>query len=574
MSNDQKRDKPEDGRTQNSAGLKRRDLLLSGSSLLAASVLSSALTTSAQAQQAPPRGGWPNILFIMGDDIGWFNLGSYHQGLMLDTTPNLDRLASEGMRFTDYYAEASCTAGRANFITGELPIRTGLTTVGQAGSSLGMPSEAPTIATALKAMGYATGQFGKNHLGDRNEFLPTAHGFDEYFGYLYHLNAMEDPFWYTYPPEWRATVGPRNLVHSWATDKDDPTVDPRWGRVGKQRIVDEGPLPPQPMSGIKYSMPTFDEVISASTIAFMDNARKDGKPFFAWMNPTRAHVLTHLSPKYDAMRNPETDFGLEEAAMKQLDDNVGVVLNWLKENGLDENTIVVFTTDNGAEVYTWPDGGTTPFAGAKGEVTEGSFRVPAIIRWPGHVKPGSVSNGIMSGLDWFPTLVAAAGNPNIKDELLKGKSLGDQTFKVHLDGYDQTDLITGRGPSKRHEVWYFAQTKLGALRYDNYKYQFLDQPQGWVGPTVYPNMPKLTNLRHDPLERMNWSAGGFAQGSIAYWDVFKHEMWRFQIAGKIIAEYLPSFVEYPPMQAGASFTVGDLKEKVEQAIHAAKANAG
>jgi arylsulfatase len=537
-------------------------------------VLSSALTTSAQAQQAPAASGRPNILFIMGDDIGWFNLGSYHQGVMLDTTPNLDKLATEGMRFTDYYAEASCTAGRANFITGELPIRTGLTTVGQAGSSLGMPAEAPTIATALKAMGYTTGQFGKNHLGDRNEFLPTAHGFDEYFGYLYHLNAMEDPFWYTYPPEWRATVGPRNLVHSWATDKDDPTVDPRWGKVGKQRIVDEGPLPPEPKPGIKYSMPTFDEVISASTIAFMDKARKDGKPFFAWMNPTRAHVLTHLSEKYDAMRNPETDFGLEEAAMKQLDDNVGVVLNWLKENGLEQNTIVVFTTDNGAEVYTWPDGGTTPFAGAKGEVTEGAFRVPAIIRWPGHVKPGSVSNGIMSGLDWFPTLVAAAGNSNIKDELLKGKSLGDQTFKVHLDGYDQTDLITGRGPSKRHEVWYFAQTKLGALRYDNYKYQFLNQPQGWVGPTVYPNMPKLTNLRHDPLERMNWSANGFAQGSIAYWDVFKHEMWRFQIAGKVIAEYLPSFVEYPPMQAGASFNVGDLKEKVEQAIEAAKASEG
>jgi arylsulfatase len=574
MSNDQKRDKPEDGGTQNNAGLKRRDLLLSGSSLLAASVLSSALTTSAQAQQAPAASGRPNILFIMGDDIGWFNLGSYHQGVMLDTTPNLDKLATEGMRFTDYYAEASCTAGRANFITGELPIRTGLTTVGQAGSSLGMPAEAPTIATALKAMGYTTGQFGKNHLGDRNEFLPTAHGFDEYFGYLYHLNAMEDPFWYTYPPEWRATVGPRNLVHSWATDKDDPTVDPRWGKVGKQRIVDEGPLPPEPKPGIKYSMPTFDEVISASTIAFMDKARKDGKPFFAWMNPTRAHVLTHLSEKYDAMRNPETDFGLEEAAMKQLDDNVGVVLNWLKENGLEQNTIVVFTTDNGAEVYTWPDGGTTPFAGAKGEVTEGAFRVPAIIRWPGHVKPGSVSNGIMSGLDWFPTLVAAAGNSNIKDELLKGKSLGDQTFKVHLDGYDQTDLITGRGPSKRHEVWYFAQTKLGALRYDNYKYQFLNQPQGWVGPTVYPNMPKLTNLRHDPLERMNWSANGFAQGSIAYWDVFKHEMWRFQIAGKVIAEYLPSFVEYPPMQAGASFNVGDLKEKVEQAIEAAKASEG
>jgi len=519
--------------------------------------------------QAP--GKKPNILVIMGDDIGWFNMGSYNQGTMLQTTPHLDRLAAEGMRFTDYYAEASCTAGRANFITGELPIRTGLTTVGQAGSPLGMPEQAPTIATALKAMGYTTGQFGKNHLGDRNEFLPTVHGFDEYFGYLYHLNAMEDPFWYTYPPEWKRTIGPRNLIHSWATDRDDPTTDPRWGKVGKQRIVDEGPLPPGPRDGIHYNMTTFDEAITDSTIAFMDGAKKAGKPFFVWMNPTRAHVLTHLSPKYDAMRNPQTDFGLEEAAMKQMDDNIGVVLDWLKASGLDKETIVVFTTDNGAEVYTWPDGGTTPFAGAKGEVTEGSFRVPAIVRWPGHVPSGSVSNGIMSGLDWFPTLVAAAGNPNVTAELLKGKPMGDRTYKVHLDGYDQTDMITGKGPSKRHEVWYFAQTKLGAVRIDNYKYRFIDQPRGWIGAVVYPNMPILTNLRHDPFERMNWPDRGFAEGSIGYWDSFKHEMWRFQIPAKVIADYLPSFVQYPPMQAGASFNVQDLKEKVEEAQKAARA---
>jgi arylsulfatase len=272
------------------------------------------------------------------------------------------------------------------------------------------------------------------------------------------------------------------------------------------------------------------------------------------------------------MRNPQSDFGLEEAALKQMDDNIGVVLNWLKENGLDDNTIVVFTTDNGAEVYTWPDGGTTPFAGAKGEVTEGSFRVPAIIRWPDHVKPGSVSNGIMSGLDWFPTLVAAAGNPNITDELLKGKMMGDRTYKVHLDGYDQTDMIANQGPSKRHEVWYFAQTKLGALRYDNYKYQFIDQPEGWIGPVITPNMPILTNLRQDPFERMNWPTRGFSGGSIAYWDSFKHEMWRFQIPGQIIAKYIPTLIEYPPMQAGASFNVGDLKEKVEAAAKAALAN--
>jgi arylsulfatase A-like enzyme len=513
----------------------------------------------------------PNIIVIMGDDIGWFNLGSYNGGIMLNATPNLDKLAKQGMRLTDYYAEASCTAGRANFITGELPIRTGLTTVGQAGSLIGLPAQAPTIATAMKTLGYETGQFGKNHLGDHNNALPCVHGFDEYFGYLYHLNAMEDPFYYTYPPEFKNTVGPRNLIHCWATDKVDSTVEPRWGEIGKQKVEDEGPLPPEPVAGIKYNMGTFDEVITQSTIGFMDKAKKDGRPFFVWMNPTRAHVLTHLSPKYDAMRNPETDFGLEEAALKQMDDNIGVVLDWVKQSGEEDNTIVVFTTDNGAEVYTWPDGGTTPFAGAKGEVTEGSFRVPAIIRWPGHVKPDTVSNGIMSGLDWFPTLVAAAGNPNITEQLLKGVSLDGQTYKVHLDGYDQTDMLTGAGPSKRHEVWYFAQTKLGALRYDNYKYQFIVQPQGWIGPVTYPNMPILTNLRQDPFERMGWPSSGFANGSIAYWDSFKHEMWRFVVPGQIIAKYLPSFIEYPPMQAGGSFSIQDLKEKVEAAQKAASA---
>jgi arylsulfatase A-like enzyme len=537
--------------------------------LIATAVLALGIATPAVAQST---GKKPNVLVIMADDVGWSNVGAYNQGIMYQTTPNIDQMAKDGMRFTDYYAEASCTAGRANFITGEIPLRTGMTTVGQAGSPIGFPDAAPTIANSLRSLGYATGQFGKNHLGDRNSMLPTAHGFDEYFGYLYHLNAMEDPFWNTYPTEWIKTVGPRNLVHSWATNVDDPTDQPRWGKVGKQRIVDEGPLPPGPKPGIKYDMTTFDEVITQSTIDFMAKAKAAGKPFFVWMNPTRAHVNTYLSAKYEATRNHETGWGLEEAAMKQLDDNVGVVLKWVKDQGLEQDTVVIFTTDNGAEVYTWPDGGTTPFAGAKGEVKDGGYRVPAIIKWPGHVPPGTVSNGLMSGLDWFPTLTAIAGNPHVKDQLLKGASIDGKTFKVHLDGYDQTALITGTGPSNRHEVFYFAQRTLGAVRVDDWKYTFLSQPQGWIGPVLRPNMPVLTNLRMDPYERMGWPNNGFAEGSIGYWDSFKHEMWRFQLVAQVIAENVPSFIEYPPMQAGAGFSTGDLKEKVEAAIAAAKAN--
>jgi len=325
----------------------------------------------------------PNIIVIMGDDIGWFNVGAYHQGIMYSTTPNLDNLAAQGMRFTDYYAEPSCTAGRANFITGELPIRTGLTTVGQAGATVGMPDEAPTIATALKTLGYETGQFGKNHLGDLNRYLPTVHGFDEYFGYLYHLDAMEDPFWHSYPPALKDQVGPRNLIHSFATTTDDPTVQPRWGKIGKQRIEDEGPLPPHPMPGIKHNMETVDEDILDYSVKFIDKAKQDGKPFFMWVNPTRAHVISHLSPKYAGKLTPENQWYLEEGVMSQLDDVVGGILDKLKAEGLEDNTIVVFTTDNGTENFTWPDGGNTPFAAGKGTIMEGGMRVPMIISLAG-----------------------------------------------------------------------------------------------------------------------------------------------------------------------------------------------
>jgi arylsulfatase A-like enzyme len=513
-----------------------------------------------QQQQQQQQQQRPNIIFIMGDDIGWANIGVYNQGIMAGRTPNLDRLASEGIRFTDYYAEASCTAGRANFITGQLPIRTGLTTVGQAGSPIGMPDAAPTIATVLKSMGYATGQFGKNHLGDLNQFLPTVHGFDEFYGYLYHLDAMEDPCHRNYPPALKASVGPRNMLHTWATNVDDPTVQPRWGKVGRQKIEDAGELCPKRME-------TVDDEILANALTFLDKARQDGKPFFLWLNPTRMHVVTHLSEKYESMRTPENGWSIQEAGMAQLDDIVGSVMKYLSDNGLENNTILAFSTDNGAENFTWPDGGNTPFAGGKGTALEGRFRVPAIIRWTGRVPAGKVENAIMSGLDWFPTFVAAAGNPNIVDELKKGKQLGDRTYKVHLDGYDQTDLITGKGPSKRHEIWYFTEGTLSAARINDFKYRFTDQPNGWFGATVKVDWPILTNLRLDPYERLGMF-NGKDSGSIAYYNWFAYEFWRFVFVQQQVGEAAQSFIDFPPMQGGASFNMAAIKDQIEKAIAA------
>ena len=562
MSRDKEREKSEDGGTPNSEGLKRRDLLLSGTSLMAASALIGAgFPTPAQAQQStrtPPSGQQPNIIVIMGDDIGWSNIGVYNQGIMSGRTPNLDRMANEGMRFTDYYAEASCTAGRANFITGELPIRTGLTTVGQAGAPLGIPDEAVTIAQVLKSMGYATGQFGKNHLGDLNKFLPTVHGFDEFFGYLYHLDAMEDPSHRNYPQALKDAVGPRNMVHCWATDTDDQTVMPRWGKIGKQKIEDAGELYPKRME-------TVDDEILDFTTKFMDKARTDKKPFFVWLNPTRMHVVTHLSEKYESMRNSENGWSIQEAGMAQLDDVVGSVMAYLKNNGFDDNTIVVFNTDNGTENFTWPDGGQTPFAGGKGTGLEGGFRVPAIVRWPGKVPAGKVENGIFSGLDWFPTLVAAAGNPNITSELLTGKKIGDQTFKVHLDGYNQLDLITGKAPSARHEIFYLTKSTLAAVRVDDYKYRFTDQPGGWLGPTVKVDWPILTNLRLDPYERTGMF-NGKDNGSIAYYNWFAYEFWRFVFVQQVVGKAAQTLIDFPPMQGGASFNMSAVKAQIDKAI--------
>jgi len=506
----------------------------------------------------------PNILVIMGDDIGMWNIGAYHRGLMAGRTPNLDKLAKEGMLFTDYYAEASCTAGRANFITGELPIRTGMTTVGQAGAKIGIPAEAVTTATILKSMGYATGQFGKNHLGDLNEFLPCVHGFDEFFGYLYHLDAMEDPAHPNYPQNLLNVVGPRNMVHCWATDTDDKTDMPRWGPIGKQRIEDAGTLYPTRME-------TVDGEIRDMSLAFIDKAKKANKPFFVWLNPTRMHIVTHLSPKYEALRNSENGWSEEEAGMAQLDDDVGLVMQKIKDIGEDDNTIVVFTTDNGTEVFTWPDGGQTPFAQSKGTVLEGGFRVPCILRWPGHVPADSVQNGIFSGLDWLPTFVAAAGNPNITQELLAGKKIGDRTYKNHLDGYNQMAAITGKGPSARHEIFYLGESTVGAVRIDDYKYRFIDQPRGWLGEKTHPDVPYLINLRLDPFERTGWPNDGTKEGGQQYFDWFKFQFWRFVLVQQLVGKEIQTFLDYPPMQRGASFNLDAVK--AEMATRMAQAQA-
>jgi arylsulfatase len=406
-------------------------------------------------------------------------------------------------------------------------------------------------------MGYATGQFGKNHLGDLNEFLPTVHGFDEFFGYLYHLDAMEDPAHPNYPPALKDTVGPRNMVHSWATTTDDATVMPRWGKVGKQRIEDAGTLYPERMK-------TVDDEIRDLAIKFIDKAKADNKPFFLWLNPTRMHIVTHLSDKYEKMRNAENGWSEQEAGMAQLDDDVGAVMKKLKDMGVDDNTIVVFTTDNGAENFTWPDGGQTPFAGGKGTALEGGFRVPALLRWPGKVPAGRIENGIFSGLDWFPTLVAAAGDTKIVEELKAGKQMGDRTYKVHLDGYDQTNLITGKGPSARHEVYYFTESTLSAVRIDDYKYRFTDQPQGWLGGTIKVDWPILTNLRLDPFERTGMPSG--SNGSMNFYNWFVYQFWRFVFVQQEVAKLAQTAIEFPPMQKGASFNLEAVKDQINKAL--------
>jgi arylsulfatase len=491
----------------------------------------------------------PNILFIMSDDIGWFNISCNNNGIMGYRTPNIDRIAKEGANFTDFYGQQSCTAGRAAFITGQTPIRTGLTKVGMPGSALGLKAEDPTIAQFLKNLGYATGQFGKNHLGDRNDQLPTMHGFDEFFGNLYHLNAEEEPEYPDYPkdPAFRKKFGPRGVLKCKATDKDDTTVDPVFGKVGKQVIENTGPL-------TRKRMETVDEEFLGAALDFMDRKSKDDAPWFCYMNTTRMHIFTHLKPSSAG----KTGLGLYPDGMVELDGYVGQLLDKLEQLKVAHNTIVVFTTDNGAEVMSWPDGGSTPFRGEKDTNWEGGWRVPCVMRWPGVIEPGQVINDICSLQDFIPTFAAAAGEPDLVAKVKKGYKIGDTTFKVHLDGVNLLPFLSGKekeSPRKGFLYW-SDDGDLMALRVNQYKVVFAEQRRTgidvWREPLSPLRVPKIFNLRADPFER--------ADESFKYDDWLVEHLFAMYASQDIIAEWLSSFKEFPPRQKSASFSIDQIVE--------------
>jgi arylsulfatase len=493
--------------------------------------------------------GKPNILFIMSDDIGWFNASCYNLGVMGYRTPNIDRIASEGIQFTDFYAQQSCTAGRAAFVTGQAPIRTGLTKVGLPGAKLGLSHEDPSVAEVMKHLGYATGQFGKNHLGDRNEHLPTVHGFDEFFGNLYHLNAEEEPENPDYPkdPAFRKKFGPRGVLKCWATDADDPTEDPAFGRVGKQRIENTGPLDTKRME-------TVDEEFLAAAKDFMKRKTDTGEPWFCYFNSTRMHVWTHLKPS----SRGKTGLGLYPDGMVELDGYVGELLQTLEDLGVADDTIVVFTTDNGAECMSWPDGGQTPFRGEKDTNWEGGWRAPCVMRWPGVIKPGQVSNEMASLTDFIPTFAAAAGEPDLVEKVKQGFALSGKTFKVHLDGFNLVPFLKGEtGKSPREGFLYWSDDgDLLAIRVHQYKVVFHEQRNTrigiWQEPFSVLRVPKLFNLRSDPFER--------GDGSVLY-DKWLIDHVFIQVpAQAIVGQWLESFREFPPRAKSASFTVDQVVE--------------
>jgi arylsulfatase len=496
----------------------------------------------------------PNILILWGDDIGMWNTSYFSRGQMGYRTPNIDRIANEGVAFTDYYAQQSCTAGRACFITGQNPIRTGLTKVGMPGAAVGLQKEDPTIAELLKPLGYATGQFGKNHLGDRNEYLPTVHGFDEFFGNLYHLNAEEEPELPDYPkdPEFKRKFGPRGVLNCVATDKDDSTEDLRWGRVGKQKVEDTGPL-------TKKRMETIDEEITDRALAWMEKQAKAQKPFFLWYNSTAMHFRTHVAQKNlgKSGQDPYSD------RMVVHDEQIGMMLDKLDELGIADNTIVMYSTDNGPENDTWPDGASTPFRSQKDTNWEGGWRVPAFIRWPGKIKAGSVLNGIVSHIDMLPTLLAAAGDTDITQKLLKGVKVGDKKFNVHLDGYNMLSYLTGDvAESPRNALFYFSDDgDLMAVRYGDWKIQFAlqqaHQMNVWAEPLVKLRVPHMFNLRRDPFERADYNSN-------TYWDWVVDHVFFLYAVQDLVAEQIAAFAKYPPRQKPASFNLDEVMARVSK----------
>jgi arylsulfatase A-like enzyme len=502
----------------------------------------------------------PNIVVIFGDDIGMWNVGLYTHSMM-GRTPNIDRIGREGMLFTDHYGQPSCTAGRAAFITGQLPIRTGMTTIGIPGSTRGIQKKDPTLAEVLKTQGYATGQFGKNHLGDRNEFLPTMHGFDEWFGNLYHLNAEEEPEQLDYPgqrnPEYLQKMGPRGVLHAWATDSDDATTDPKFGRVGRQRIENTGPL-------TRKRMQTFDDEVLQHSLAWLDKTGKADKPFFLWFNTTAIHIRSHSPRKYIQMAVDEgrAEEDVVRAKMIEHDEQVGTLLRRLDELGVADNTIVIYTTDNGNEMMLWPDGGYAPFRGEKGSTWEGGVRVPMLAKWPGRIKPGSVSNGIQNHEDLFATLAAAAGLPNLKAELMAGRTMGGATYKTHLDGYNNLPHWTGENPqSARREIFYYDETDLMAVRIDGWKMHIGAKKDGlWWNQKTYTSIPYLFNLLMDPLERMDQESHEWGSAGRNF---MASKLWALNSATPFIATHLKSLTDYPPSQGADTLS---LKKALDQTM--------
>jgi arylsulfatase A-like enzyme len=499
----------------------------------------------------------PNIVIIWGDDIGQSNVSAYTMGLMGYRTPNIDRVAKEGMIFTDYYAEQSCTAGRASFITGQHGLRTGLTKVGLPGAALGLRNEDPTIAELLKPHGYATGQFGKNHLGDRNEFLPTVHGFDEFYGNLYHLNAEEEPELADYPknPAFRQKYGPRGVMDSKASETDDPTVDPRFGRVGKQTIKDTGPL-------TRKRMETIDDDTATRAIDFIERQSKADKPFFLWVNFTHMHFRTHTKP--ESIGQSGRWQSQYHDAMIDHDKNVGSVLDALDRLGLSDDTFVMYSTDNGPHMNSWPDGAMTPFRNEKNSNWEGAYRVPCMVRWPGKVKPGTVSNQIVGHHDWLPTFLAMAGDGAVKDELYKGHTIGDKTYKVHLDGDNLVPYLTGQSDKSPRESFIYCNDdqQVTGLRFDNWKLVFMEQRvpgtlRIWAEPFTNLRVPKIFNLRTDPYERADITSN-------TYYDWMIDHIFLLVPAQDYVGKFLMTFKDFPQRQKAASFNLDEVMQKIKE----------